>query len=239
MLEYLKYSFLPEALQPGFPATPSATGSGDLQPWRPGESDQGWRSGLADRAAGPVVQQRQGGEVHPGRVGGRISPVAGTRGMSQRSSGEGAVLTVRGCRPHQGRVLQGRALHQPSGLGRHGSAPGGRRTLRSAQRTRGLATCALRGEFISVMGRVIPGPYGQNGRPPRSDSSVFNWTDKLLGTHPLSWFTWSNSTVRLARLPNSGGISPLNWFAWRISSAGLVRFSVEQQFPCTRPCSLI
>ena len=42
----------------------------------------------------------------------------------------------------------GMALQQPSGLGRNGSAPGGRRTLRSAQGTRGLAPCALRGEFI-------------------------------------------------------------------------------------------
>ena len=33
------------------------------------------------------------------------------------------------------------------GLGPAGSAPGGRRTLRSAQRTRGLAYCALRGEY--------------------------------------------------------------------------------------------
>ena len=32
-LEYLKYGFLPEVVQPGFPATPSATGVGDLQPW--------------------------------------------------------------------------------------------------------------------------------------------------------------------------------------------------------------
>ena len=36
----------------------------------------------------------------------------------------------------------------PSGLGRHGSAPGGLRTLRSAQGTRGLVSYALRGEFI-------------------------------------------------------------------------------------------
>ena len=32
-LEYLKHDFLPVFLQPGFPATLSDTGSGDLQPW--------------------------------------------------------------------------------------------------------------------------------------------------------------------------------------------------------------
>ena len=33
----------------------------------------------------------------------------------------------------------------------------------------------------------------------------------ILGTHPLSWFLWRPSHIRLVRLPNSGGISPLNW----------------------------
>ena len=36
MLEYLKYGFLPRVLHLGFTATLSATGSGDLQPCRPG-----------------------------------------------------------------------------------------------------------------------------------------------------------------------------------------------------------
>ena len=47
-----------------------------------------------------------------------------------------------------------KGLQQPSGLGRHASAPAGRRTLRSAQGTRGLASCTLRGECISAIGRV-------------------------------------------------------------------------------------
>ena len=32
-LEYLKYDFLPGVNKPGFPATPSATNGGNLQPW--------------------------------------------------------------------------------------------------------------------------------------------------------------------------------------------------------------
>ena len=109
----------------------------------------GWTGpapGLGDHAAGPMAQHRRGGEVHPGRV----RPVAEMRGMSQRSFGGVAVPTVRVCRAQHGRALQ-----QPSGLGRHYSAPGGRRrTLRRAQRTRGLASCVLRGDFISAVGRV-------------------------------------------------------------------------------------
>ena len=116
---------------------------GCFQPCRPDGSGPGWCSGLGDHVAGPMVQQRHGGEVHPGRV----RPLAGMRGMSQRSFGAVTVLTVQ----------------QPSGLGRHGSAPGGRRTLRSAQRTRSLASFALRGEFISAMGRVTWGLTGRTG----------------------------------------------------------------------------
>ena len=89
--------------------------SGRVGPARPG-----------DHAAGPVVRQCQGGEVNSGRV----RPVTGMRGMSQPSIGAVAVLTVRYYRPQHERAVQ-----QPSGLGRPGSAPGGRRTLRSAQRT--------------------------------------------------------------------------------------------------------
>ncbi len=71
------------------------------------------------------------------------------RDISRRPFRAAAVLTVRGCRPHHGKALQ-----QTSGLGRHGSAPGGRRTLRSAQSTRDLASCALHREFIWAIGRV-------------------------------------------------------------------------------------
>ena len=52
---------------------------------------------------------------------------------------------------------------RPSGLCRHGSVPGERRTLRSVQRTRGLASLALRGEFISVIGGVSRGLTGRTG----------------------------------------------------------------------------
>ena len=62
----------------------------------------------------------------------------------------------------------GMAVQQPSDLGRHGSAPGGRRTWRSAQGTRNLAYCVFREEFISSTGRVSRGPHGQNWRPPSS-----------------------------------------------------------------------
>ena len=54
------------------------------------------------------------------------------------------------------------------------------------------------------------GPHGQNGSPPRSEYSISNRLDKLLGTHPLNWFPPRIRYVR-SRLPNSGGISPLNW----------------------------
>ena len=62
------------------------------------------------------------------------------------------------------------------------------------------------------------GPHGQNWRPPRSELSISNRPDKLLGTHPVNWFLSRASPVRLARLPNSAGISPLNWFPSRSSS---------------------
>ena len=65
-------------------------------------------------------------------------------------------------------------------------------------------------DFISAMVRVSPGPHGQNSRPPKSESPISNRPNKLLGTHPLNWFSPRYRSVRLARLPNSGGISPLN-----------------------------
>ena len=70
------------------------------------------------------------------------------------------MLTVRDCRPQYEKALQ-----QPLGLGRqHGSAPGGRRALRSAQRTRGLASCALFcGRSIPAIGRMSRGIAGKTG----------------------------------------------------------------------------
>ena len=74
-----------------------------------------------------------------------------------------------------------------------------------------------------ALGRSQPRPHGQNQSPPKSEYCVFNWSDKLLGTHPLNSFPLRSSLVRLARLPNSGGISPLNWFPLRASHDRLPR----------------
>ena len=66
---------------------------------------------------------------------------------------------------------------------------------------------------------------------PRSELSISNWPNKLLGTHPINalatavrlarspnsggispvLFSLRTIPSRLARLPNSGGISPINW----------------------------
>ena len=40
-----------------------------------------------------------------------------------------------------------------------------------------------------------PGPQGQNRKSPRSDISMFNRPDKLLGAHPLNWFSLRFSLV--------------------------------------------
>ena len=52
------------------------------------------------------------------------------------------------------------------GLGPAWLGPGGLRTLRSAQRTRGLASCALCGEFNSAIGGVSRGLTGRTGYHP-------------------------------------------------------------------------
>ena len=92
------YRILPRILQLGFPATLSATGSGDLQPWlETGGCFQPPRSGGVAGAddpdsaiIGPVVQQQHGGQVHPGRVRGR-SPVVGPGGWNEGFVGRPAV----------------------------------------------------------------------------------------------------------------------------------------------------
>ena len=157
------YRILPRILQLGFPATPSATGRGDLQPWRPSGPDQGWRSGLGGHAAGPMVQQHNGSKVHP-RLGRGRTPSGWNEVYEPASLWGGGSAGCPGLRPRNGRAVQ-----QPSGLRRHGSAPSGRRTLRSAQRTRGLASCTLRGEFISATGRVSLGLTGRTGDHPGSN----------------------------------------------------------------------
>ena len=139
----------------------------------------GWTGpapGLGDHAAGPMAQHRRGGEVHPGRV----RPVAEMRGMSQRSFGAVAVLTVRGCRAQHGRALQ-----QPSGLGRHYSAPGGWRTLRSAQcgapRGPGASPPVRSAENPSRDRPSVPGPRCRHTSP------LTSITTTVLGI-------WSNDT---------------------------------------------
>ena len=56
---------------------------------------------------------------------------------------------------------------------------------------------------------VRSGPVQQKGRSPRSESSKFNWSSRLLGTHPLKELPPRRSDLRLERLPSSAGISPL------------------------------
>ena len=68
-----------------------------------------------------------------------------------------------------------------------------------------------------------PGHHGQNRRPPKSEVPISNRPDKLLGTHPLSSFPPRPRYSRLARLPNSGGISPINRLLMRSSAIRLAR----------------
>ena len=49
--------------------------------------------------------------------------------------------------------------------------------------------------------------------------------------HPLNWFPPRCSDSKLARLPNSGGISPLNWFQGRS-----VAQYAKQRRTVVRPC---
>ena len=90
--------------------------------------------------------------------------------------------------PDSAIMWQGRWSSRPRAWAGMSRQPVQQRTLRSAQRTRDLASCVLRGEFISEMGQVSPVPHGQNWRPPSSEYSISNRPDKLLGTHPLNWF---------------------------------------------------
>ena len=66
-----------------------------------------------------------------------------------------------------------------------------------------------------------PRPHGQNRRPPRSEYSISNRPNKLLGTHPLNWFPLRNRSCSFAGLPNPGGIAPLNWLKLRLSDSRL------------------
>ncbi len=126
------------------------------------------------KAATQAAGLGEGFSGHSGRVGlaraGDHAAVPGRRGKLGASPpcgwNEGyepailwavAVLTVRGCR-----AQHGRAVRQPSGFGRHGSSAHGRqRTLRSAQRTRGLASLRS-AENPSRDRPSVPGPRCRN-----------------------------------------------------------------------------
>ena len=133
----------------------------------------------------------------------------------------GSVLSP-GLRPAVRRPVLRTAI-SPLGLGRHGSAPGGRRHV--AERTEDAGPRLLCAPWRICLGDRPGdlGPHGRNRRPHRSELSISNWPDKLLGTHPVNWFLSRASRVRLARLPNSGGISPLNSFSLRYNSVRLAR----------------
>ena len=77
-----------------------------------------------------------------------------------------------GWRAGLGDHAAGRTVQQPSGLGRHCSASGGRWALRSAQSTRGLASYELRGGFISAVGRVSLGIMDRTGDHPSLNSHI-------------------------------------------------------------------
>ena len=88
---------------------------------------RGWRSGLGGHVAGPMVQQRQSGKAYPWRD----RPVGWNEGY------EPAVLWGGGSADCPGLPRPtGGELQQRLGVGCHGSAPGGRRRLRSAQSPR-------------------------------------------------------------------------------------------------------
>ena len=130
---------------------------GCFQTWRPGGSDPGWRDGLGDYAAGPMVQLRQDWRSTP-----VASPPSGWKeGYEPANRWAVAVLITRDCRPQYGREVQ-----QPSGLGRHGSAPGGRRTLRSTQRTGAWPPVRSAENLSGAIGRVSRGLTGRTGDPP-------------------------------------------------------------------------
>ena len=78
---------------------------------------------------------------------GVITPSKGTLLPSVVNGWRTGPVQPPGLRPAVRRPVVRTAV-SPSGLGRHGSAPGGRRTWRSAQGTRNLASCALCGESI-------------------------------------------------------------------------------------------
>ena len=180
--------------------------------------DPGWRSGLRNHVAGPMVQQRHGGEVHPGRV----RPLAGMRGMSQRSFGAVTVLTVQ----------------HPSGLGRHGRHPVAADVAERIEDTGPRLLSAPRRIYLGDRPGE-PGPHGQNRRLPRFTYSISTWPTNCLartrstgccrgpdvpscrgwpnsgGISPLNRLLRRNSPVRLPRRPNSGGISPLSWLLSR------------------------
>ena len=68
---------------------------------------------------------------------------------------------------------------------------------------------------------IFQGPP-QDGRP-RSDASLSGTSRKPSGMHPVNWFPPRRSHPRLARPPNSGGISPRNSLLSRYRNSRLAR----------------
>ena len=74
--------------------------------------------------------------------------------------------------------------------------------------------------------RPIPlgmGSHGQNGRPPKSELIISNWSCNLVGKHPLNWLSLRYSLRSKARLPISGGTSPINWLLPRYNTPSQAR----------------
>ena len=126
--------------------------------------------------------------------------------MSQRFFGAVVVPTVRDCRPHmEGRPSSPRL--GPAWLGIRWAANVAEHTEDTGPRL----LCAPRRIYLDNRPGE-PGPHGQNRRSPRAELPISNWSNKLLGRHPLNWIPLRPKDFRLASLPNSGGISPLNWW---------------------------
>ena len=132
-------------------------------------------SRLRDHAAGPLVQHRRGGEAHLGEAAGYLN-----EGYERRSFEAVGVLTVQGL-PRPIWEYAPAAL----GLGLAWLVPCGRRTSRSAQRTRSLGRTGVHTD--------LKNPYS---------TGPTNW---LACTRSIR-LSLTNRCARLARLPNSNGI---------------------------------
>ena len=157
----------------------------------PGGPAPGWRSGSGAHAPWPMVHQRQGGNVHPGRG----CPVSGMKGMSQRAFGGGGIA-------------------EPSGLGRHGSAPGRRgrcgahRGYGASPPVRSTEDSSRRSDGVS---RALTGRTGYQ--------LVLNHQSPTGPTNCLAR-TWSTGSLRGPAMSGSRGcptnaVSPRSIGYWR------------------------